>query len=384
MIILPNMKSSIYKIRTLPFKILVGGDFTSYDGTPQYRIARLNFDGSRDTSFSTGDGFAGKVNAITVQSNGKIFAGGSFTSYNGTTANRITKLNSDGTLDDIFGGTSLANNEVRAVAIQPASVDSVPFNDSIIIGGDFTSYNGTAQNRITRLKSNDGTLSDTLLSIGTGFNNTVRAIAIQSDRKIIIGGNFISYNGTAQNRITRLNSDGTRDIDFTIGTGFNNVTYSIAIQSDGKIIIGGVFTSYRGTTQNRITRLNSDGTRDTSFTIGTGFSSGIVNAIAIQADGKIIAGGSFTNYDGTTQNRITRLNSDGTRDTSFTIGTGIAGTVNTIAIQSDGKIIIGGNFTFYNGAAQNYIVRLNSDGTRDTSFVIGTGFNLEIYAIVIT
>jgi len=165
MIILPNMKSSIYKQRGPLFKIIVGGSFTSYDGTTQSRITRLNSNGTRDT-FTVGTGFNGQVNTIAVQSNGKIFVVGSFTDYNGTTANRITKLNSDGTLDDIFSGGSRANNEVKAVAIQPSSVN-IPFEDSIIIGGAFTSYNGYAQNRITRLKSNDGTLSSTLLSIGT-------------------------------------------------------------------------------------------------------------------------------------------------------------------------------------------------------------------------
>jgi uncharacterized delta-60 repeat protein len=367
MIILPNMKSSIYKIRTLPFKILAVGIFTTYNGTTRNRIIRLNSDGTLDTGFTIGTGFSAAVRSIVVQSDGKIVVCGDIS---------ITRLNSNGALDTSFnnGNDGFDGATVNTLAIQS--------DGKIIAGGSFEEYNKDAQNRITRINP-DGS-RDTSFTTGTGFGNTVRAIAIQSDGKIITGGNFVGYNGTTQNRITRLNSNGTRDTGFTIGTGFNNVTYSIAIQSDGKIIIGGVFTSYNGTAQNRITRLNSDGTRDTSFTIGTGFSSGIVNAIAIQADGKIIAGGSFTNYDGTTQNRITRLNSDGTRDTSFTIGTGIAGTVNTIAIQSDGKIIIGGNFTFYDGTAQNYITRLNSDGTRDTSFVIGTGFNLEIYAIVIT
>ncbi len=178
MIILPNMKSSIYKQRGPLFKIIVGGSFTSYDGTTQSRITRLNSNGTRDMSFTVGTGFDGPVNAFAVQSNGKIIVVGSFTSYNGTTANRITKLNSDGTLDDFFtSGGSRANNEVKAVAIQSAS--------NIIIGGAFTSYNGIAQNRITRLNISDGS-SPFPLSIGTGFNDTVNAIAIQPDGKIVV------------------------------------------------------------------------------------------------------------------------------------------------------------------------------------------------------
>ena len=212
----------------------------------------------------------------------------------------------------------------------------------------------------------------------------MNTFAIQPDGKIVVGGNFTSYNGNDQNYITRLNSDGSRDTSFTVGTGFDSGVNAFAIQPDGKIVVGGYFTSYNGTSQNYITRLNSDGTRDTSFTIGTGFNSG-VDAFAIQSDGKILVGGFFTSYNGTSQNRITRLNSDGTRDTSFTVGTGFDSGVNAFVIQPDGKIVVGGRFTSYNGTAQNRITRLNSDGSRDTSFTIGTGFDYStVYAIAIS
>jgi uncharacterized delta-60 repeat protein len=377
------MKSSIYKQRGPLFKIIVGGSFTSYDGTTQSRITRLNSNGTRDMSFTVGTGFDGPVNAFAVQSNGKIFAGGSFTSYNGTTANRITKLNSDGTLDDIFSGGSRANNEVKAVAIQSV--------DNIIIGGAFTSYNGYAQNRITRLKSNDGTLSSTLLSIGTGFDAEVSAIAIQSDLKILAGGQFTSYNGTTQNYITRLNSNGTRDTSFVIGTGFDGPVSTIAIQSDGKILVGGYFTAYNGTTQNCMTRLNSDGTLDTGFTFTFGNTDflGEVYAVAVQSNGKILIGGDlliFDEFGNLRHIRIARLNFDGSRDTSFRAG-GFNDPVYTIAIQSDGKIVVGGVFSIYDDyVTYDYtdlscIARLNSDGTLDTGFT--AGFDFSVYAIAI-
>jgi len=143
-------------------------------------------------------------------------------------------------------------------------------------------------------------------SIGTGFDSNVRSIALQSDGKILVGGFFVSYNDTSQNYITRLNADGSIDTSFNIGTGFYNVVRSIAVQSDGKILVGGAFTSYDGTPQNRITRLNTDGSLDTTFNIGTGFDS-TPASIAVQSDGKILVGGFFTSYKGTPQNRITRL-----------------------------------------------------------------------------
>jgi uncharacterized delta-60 repeat protein len=374
MIILPNAKSSIYKTRTSPFKILVGGGFSSYNGTAQNYITRLNSNGSRDTGFTIGTGFEYIVFAVAVQSDGKIVVGGYFYSYNGDDQKRITRLNSDGSRDTSFTIGTGFDYIVFAVAVQS--------DGKIVVGGFFYSYNGTDQYGITRLNS-DGT-RDTSFTVGTGFDNGVNTFAIQPDGKIVVGGNFTSYNGNDQNYITRLNSDGSRDTSFTVGTGFDSGVNAFAIQPDGKIVVGGYFTSYNGTSQNYITRLNSDGTRDTSFTIGTGFNSG-VDAFAIQSDGKILVGGFFTSYNGTSQNRITRLNSDGTRDTSFTVGTGFDSGVNAFVIQPDGKIVVGGRFTSYNGTAQNRITRLNSDGSRDTSFTIGTGFDYStVYAIAIS
>jgi uncharacterized delta-60 repeat protein len=206
-------------------------------------------------------------------------------------------------------------------------------------------------------------------------------------------GDFGFFNGTGVNRIVRLNSDGTRDTTFTAntGTGFNFFAFSIAIQSDGKIVIGGYFTTFNGATVNGIVRLNSNGTRDTTFTTNTGTAfppfEASVDSIAIQSDGKIVCGGGFVAFNGVTVNNIVRLNSNGTRDTTFTTntGTGFNDTVNSISMQSDGKIAIGGSFTTFNGATVNHILRLNSNGTRDTAFTTntGTGFDNAVTSIAI-
>ena len=125
----------------------------------------------------------------------------------------------------------------------------------------------------------DGGVNDrtfTEFDVYNGFSGTVNAIAIQSDGKIVIGGSYLTFNGVTVNRIVRLNSDGTRDTAFTTNTGtaFNSNVNAIAIQSDGKIVCSGFFTTFNGTTVNRIVRLNSDGTRDTAFTLFRGTASG--------------------------------------------------------------------------------------------------------------
>jgi len=313
---------------------------------------------------TTKNGFNNTVNSIAIDSNGKIYVGGNFTSYNGTTANRIIRLNPDGTIDTGFTyGTGFDNN-VLCIAINSSN--------KVYVGGQFTTYNGTSSNRIIRLNT-DGSI-DSAFNIGSGFNNNVTAIAVDSSDKIYVGGIFTQYNLANRTRIVKLNADGSRD------TGFDSSSVSaqvnaIVIDSNGKIYLGGVFTSYIGTGANRIVRANTDATIDTGFVYGTGFSAG-VNSIAIDSNGKIYVGGGYTTYNGTAASRIVRLNGDGTIDTGFVYGTGFnTGTVNTIAIDSNGKIYMGGGFTSYNGTEANRIISLNSDGTVNTGFVYGTGLN---------
>ena len=135
-----------------------------------------------------------------------------------------------------------------------------------------------------------------------------------------------------------------------------------------------------GLTRGRLAKLNAEGTVMTSFDTVSGASNDI-RALAIQNDGKLVIGGDFTSYRGTFINRIARVNTDGTLDTSFNPGTGANSDVNAIAIQSDGKIVIGGEFTTINGTSANYIARLNSDGSLDTSFSPTSGPDDAIEAI---
>jgi uncharacterized delta-60 repeat protein len=325
---------------------------------------------SFQATFDIGTGFSSYVNDIVIQPDGKILVGGDFTFYNDVRVNFLTRLNSDGTRDTGFNAVGNFNTLVNAIAIQP--------DGKILVGGGFF----TVTSRLMRLNT-DGT-RDTEFSVGTGFNSAVQAIALQPDGKILVGGGFTTYDSVDTNRIIRLNSDGTRDTGFNIGTGFANTVNDIVIQPDGKILVVGSFLSYNGVTQYRITRLNSDGTRDTGFTSGSGFQvTSSPTTIAVQPDGKIVLGGFFTSYNGVTQNRIIRLNSDGTRDTGFNIGTGFDNPVEVIALQPDGKILVGGDFTVFNGVTQNRIARLNANGSLDTGFNIGTGFNDSVNTIAI-
>jgi uncharacterized delta-60 repeat protein len=321
--------------------------------------------GNVDTSFNVTTGINYYVYTSVVQSDGKILVGGYF-------GGNLIRLNSDGSVDTSFVvGTGL-NDFVKTLVLQS--------DGKILVGGSFSVYDGNPYNNIIRLNS-DGSI-DTSFVIGTGFNIDVNTLELQSDGKILVGGNFNSYDGNSYNKFIRLNSDGSIDTSFVIGTGFDSRVRSIKQQLDGKILVGGEFTSYDGNSYNKFIRLNSDGSIDTSFVMGTGFIGTLINSIKQQLDGKILVGGSFTSYDGNSYNDLIRLNSDGSVDTSFVMGTGfIGGLINSIEVQPDGKILVGGSFTSYDGNSYNYIIRLNSDGSVDTSFVIGTGFNSQVHSI---
>jgi hypothetical protein len=126
------------------------------------------------------------------------------------------------------------------------------------------------------------------------------------DGRIIAAGSFAQYNGVNSNHVVRINIDGTRDTSFNVGTGASSNILAMTLQPDGKVILGGNLTSYNGGIANRIVRLNLDGTRDLSFNTDTGFTDALFDSV-LQSDGKVIVGGAFTTYKGVTATRIARL-----------------------------------------------------------------------------
>ena len=360
-------------------KVLIGGYFTTYNGIINNHLARLNGDGTLDTSFDPGDGVNGSVSSIVIKNNGKILIGGEFSSSNGTPSHHLAKLNGAGILDTSFDPRNGVNSSISTMALQS--------DRKIIISGTVSS-NGLDLVYIARLNS-DGTL-DTSFDSGDGPDYNINAITIQSNGKILIGGDFTTYNGISRARIARLNNDGSLDTSFDPGDGVDSSIYSMAIQSDEKILISGYFSSYDGTSRNGIARINSDGTLDTSFDPGDGIdvSSSEIFSTIIQSNGKILIGGNFVSYDGTARIGIARLNSDGALDTSFDPGDGIDTNrfyITSVVLQSNGKILIGGNFTSYNGIGRVDIAKLNSDGSLDTSFNPGVSVGSSgcIYSMAI-
>lgn len=351
-------------------KIFLTGIFTAVNDTSRTNIARLNFDGSIDQSFYQNTGANSLVYSSALQEDGKIIIGGDFSMYNGSTKNCLARINDDGSVDESFNSGLCAIYGVRTIKIQNP--------DKILVGGSFSEDNGSNCNFITRL-NNDGSIDDTFNS-GTGAIGSVYTMAVQEDGKVLLGGNINQYDGISCSYIMRVNSDGSFDNTFDVGYGAGGTVFSIEIQDDGKIFVGGVFTFFNGTIINRIVRLNTDGSIDTTFNPGTGADNTVYD-IEIQDDGKLIVAGDFNSFNGSAYRGIVRLNSDGSIDNTFDPGYGTVGVIHAVVSQLDGKIIAGGSFSAFGGVSRNNIHRLNSNGSFDNSFVIGNGANDDVYTI---
>ena len=445
----PNPNSMVLALAIhVDGKILVGGGFVRFQengkpaATARNRIARLNRDGTVDSEFDPNAD--NSVAAIAIQRDGKILIGGAFTTllplgypprpvgfegfgkltelfkttfptedttspagqnafnnwaalvlrqfgaarwedlpvdfaarYNhGDTTpdlatevtpamrERIARLNADGSLDVDF--VTNASGPVAAIGVQP--------DGSILIGGTFATLWGrgtalTTRSNLARYNP-DGTIDQ---AFNPNFNASVNAIAFQPDGRVVLGGLFThaqplgAPTAISRNRLARLNPDGSLDSTFEIDAGGRILTE--AIQADGKIIVGGSFTNVGGATHNYLARLNPDGSVDSTYNPNF---NGRVLAAVMQPDGKVIVAGSFTTIGGETRERIARLNPDGTIDSEF--HPDLNDQAGALALQSDGKILVAGSFTAVrpvgatDSVSRGYILRLNANGTLDAGF----------------
>jgi uncharacterized delta-60 repeat protein len=274
-------------------KVLVGWDFFMFNNIPRQNIVRLNTDGSVDTTFISPTN--GPVYAITLTPNGKILIWWNFsTVIGGVTRENIAQLNSDGSLDTSFDTTDGFNNIVTSIALQS--------DGKILVGWDFTDFASTTANRVARLESN-GSL-DTTFILGNGADQIVSTIKVATDGSIFIGGDFTSFDGNGSERIAKLTSQWAFDSSFTSNTSSIWLTqvFDMHLQPDGKVIVVGVGGG-------ALARFNVDGSVDASFNVGAGIDY-MGYTLWVQADGKVIVGGMFWTYSGTPRNTIVRLLSD--------------------------------------------------------------------------
>ncbi len=329
-------------------KIVVGGNFSR-------RLARFNTDGTLDTSFGNPH-INGEVNAIAIDRDGKIVVGGDFTGVDFTTYNRLARVNTDGTLDSTFADPNLN------AAVFGLVIDS---NDKIVIVGQFGAIVGGV-NRFGLARFNTDGSADTSMTTDPGIGVTpgglkASAVVIDSSGRIVVGGDFTNINGTnaaVRNQLARFAANGT--LDTTFDPNLNGAVMSLAIDGNDKIVVAGDFTAFDsgGNWSERLGRLNSNGTADTGFPdpqINTQ-----VNALKIDQNGKIVVGGQFTSAGGQSRSIMARFTAAGALDTNFVppAFTGGGANVKAIATDGSGRLIIGGSFTTVGGQTQSYAARL--------------------------
>jgi uncharacterized delta-60 repeat protein len=292
-------------------KIIILGDFSTYQGAPRNGLVRLNSDGSLDTSFDPGEGASATQYSILVQMDGRILIGGTFEEFNGEIHRRLVRLNDDGSLDPSFNPFSNASfAECSADRVQALAQQS--WDGKILVGGYFPDCEGQTVPRQRFFRFNtDGSLDE---AFGPGLienpYSQVYSIVVQPDHKILLAGGFNSYNGVLRENIARVMPDGSNDASFDPGDGPNNPIYTMALQRDGKILIGGGFDRVNGFIRNSLARLLPNGSLDSHFDPGAGADDRI-RAMALQPDGRVLIAGSFTTYDNVMRIHVARVNSYG-------------------------------------------------------------------------
>lgn len=342
-------------------KIVLGGFFTSYNGTPAQYLVRLNADGSVDDTFAVGVGPDAGVQSLALQSDGKIIVGGDFTNFGVTAAAKMARLNSDGSLDTTFDvGTGPQNAPTTLLAL--ASGD-------VLVGGTFSSFDGFAQDAIVLL-DNTGTV-DTTYTVTPDTYGHVFVLERLVDGKILVAGNFSGFGGVPTEDIALLNADLTVDGTFARGDDYyNHSIRDVSVQSDGKIVVSGTGLYPLDETQvdwdNRafVERLSSSGSVDSSFAKAlSNFMGGARTAMALLGDGSLLFGGDFSAINDSAVNPLVILTTSGSLEQSLPLDA----SVHNLFAYDDGILVVG-SFTTYGSFARPGIMELNADGTLDMYF----------------
>jgi uncharacterized delta-60 repeat protein len=363
-----SVNGGVFSIALQPDgKIVIGGIFTAVGGTGQNYVARLMPNGSVDPTFNTSGGASGYINGVAVQQDGKILIGGTFTQVGGEFKPYAARLNADGSVDKAFTPNLPPSFDPNSI---PSIVYGItPQADGKVILAGFINKSPSPGSAapIVRLNT-DGTIDASFVH-PTISSNAFKAV-VQPDGKILLAGFFANYGTTSRNRIMRLHPDGSLDMGFNPGTGFDGPVFSMELRANGSILAGGTFTTYNGTPRNNLALINADGSLDTSLVPGV-FSGGTVYTTPTGADGRILMGGALV-MPSAGRDTFALLSSTGALDTSLNMNATAPGGTRVIAVQPDGKILVGGIFSRVNGAARNRLVRFNANGTVDA------GFNSEV------
>jgi len=289
--------------------------------------------------------------------------------------------------------------------------------NNALVAGEFNKINDLDVARLARLT--DTGLLDSSFDVVLGPNNTVFCMELDESGAIYIGGLFNQINNVNRQHLARLDAGGAVDLSFDPGNriagsvfdislGWNRIlaageeglvsleldgsrvkgftppeidgnVFTVMQQPNGQIIIGGQFTKVNGVSRNNVAKLNQDGSVDKGFDPGEGPNAS-VHDLAVDSEG-ILIGGLFVTVDGLSSRRLARLGFDGRLNRDFKIGSGFNGPVQTIYRRVDGRYLVGGSFTSYDGSPQNNVTLINGDGSRTRNELGMLYLNGPVYSV---
>ena len=398
---LPFGESVVYAVavNNSTGKIFVGGNLTYFEGgsfpgdfgdpfapfaIPRTGLVCFDSMGSVDWQFCANAvdygkfdlGMGGAIYSIAIEADGKVLVGGQFY-YNLTPGRQnLVRFFQDGTLDEVFcvnAVDSKLNAIINSIVVHRTGVHA----GKILIGGGNQQAYGANVIRFNSTGTRDtsftfqGQWPWDVKTLCLGENSFLAPPSILE--QILVGGDFINYQDPKLKGLLILNPLGELEEVNTlkISKDYDNIIEAKKIVRQGSsFIIGGNF-SFQQSDRKNLIKISSDGTLDLEFCLNASDGSkfnGVVNSIATQPDGKILVGGAFTNHAGISgRSYLLRLNPDGTPDSSFVIENKLNGYVSTILVKPNGNILIGGNFTNYQITGFSYLVELNPDGTLSSS-----------------
>lgn len=329
--------------------------------------------GDVDPAFVSGAAnLGGGVSLVALQEDGRLVVAGSFTNYNGAPARNLVRLRPDGSVDPEFSVGSGFEGMTVGTFVAPAQISVIlPTAAGLLVGGTFEKVNGQPKTNLVRLLAS-GAVDP---GFAPGVDGAVAALAVLPTGKILVGGGFRNVGGVARSGFARLEADGQLDTGWVPnwGTFLGASARAIVVQPDGRILVGGTHLIFAGGLAVRgVARLTAEGALDPSFQPpALQFQTESVGAMAVQADGKILIAGLFQKINGQDHKAIARLNADGTLDPTWPgsgANAGGLGAVNAVVAGPNQQFYVGGGFETLNGLGPGGIARLNADGSRDPAF----------------
>lgn len=353
---------------------VAGGAFASVNDLPRARVVRLDGSGGVDAGFAPVVKY--QVLAMGRWPDGRIALGGEFNTVNDVRLNHVAVLLPDGSIDPGFEFDAGTDFPVHAVLPLP--------DGKLLIGGSFTNVQGRLWQRVARLLP--GGLPDSTFHAGTSPNGTVHALALAPEGRLVVAGRFSRSGSRVRPGLDRWLADGRPDPSFSLDADSDGAVRAVAVAADGTVVAAGDFRHVSGRLAGGVWRARGDGTLDEAFRLATGSGADdAVLAVALSADGRLWLGGRFRRFDGRERRHVARLLSDGSLDPTFDPGVGPDDAVLALQAVDGGGVLLGGMFRAVNGVPRRGLAMLLAGEPEpprfDTATLLADGLRWEAQII---